>query len=207
MELLGRAIVAALILTVVVIGAFIYVQHLPPQQSITQSQALLLVKGDIAQNYPGAVINITNVSPSAQYPGSWDIISSIITNSTSPCPGYFIYSFTYPKFGFEYTVQNTYTKSCSVYTHEQGSTIIGSYPVAITSSYDSNSPTINKYINKFGFSSVVVNANYKKNFAVFGQNYTNVWIVNYSAPSANYSAYMILSQANGTALLNYTAYR
>ena len=205
MELLGRAIVAALILTVVVVGAFLYAQHISVQQSVTQSQALSLVQGDIAQNYPGAMIDITNVSPSLQYPGSWYIVASIITNSSTPCPGYFIYSFTYPKFGFEYTVQNMYTQGCKVYAANKGSTIIGSYPVAIVSSYDSNSLTINRYINKFGFSSVVVSANYRKSFFIFGQNYTDVWLVNYSAPSANYSAYMLLSQINGTALLNYTA--
>ncbi len=203
MDLLSKAIIAAVILALVVVGAYLYAQHLPPQTSLTKQQAVSLVQSDVEQNYPGAIINITNATLSQRYPGSWDLVVSIIVNSTQPCPDYFIYTYTYPGTGFVPDTQNTYTRgyqgTCSV-----NSSIIGAYPIAIAKSYTIHSSQIDSYINKFGYGNILATASYYPRFSVYGQNYTDIWLTTFTYPSANYSAYMVLS-LEGTQLLTYTA--
>lgn len=204
MDLLGKAVIAAVILAIIIVGAYIGLQKITPQTSITQYQAASLVNADLQNVYPGAAVNITNVTPSA-YPGSWHVTASIVLNATRPCPTYLVYSFDYPKYGFVYTIENRYTQGCVIYGMQNSSNyLITSPPVAIARSYNLGIPSVTSFVSKYGYDSVHVTAQSYKMMELFSTNYTNLWVVNYSAPAANYSLYVAISQAGGTKLLNYT---
>ncbi len=203
MDLLLRVILIALIIGVVIGGAYLVIQKISGEQ-ITQSQATSLILHDLSQAYPNGLISITNVTPSI-YPGSWHVYASIILNATSPCPTYEIYSFDYPKYGFVYRVESVYTSDCVVYGLRQNkSYIIGSYPVAIARSYSLSIPLIGEFVSTYGFANVSVLANFYTSLNFSNQTFHNVWVVNYSATDVGYSVYAILNQTGGTPLLNYT---
>lgn len=200
MDLLSKSILVAIVLVVAIFLAYYTISHVTFAQSTTKVQAISLVQHDLENSNPGAAINITNVTPS-QYAGSWHIVASVVLNATSPCPSYFIYSFDYPKYGFVYRVDNTYTSDCQIYGLVPGKGyLIGSYPVAITASYlqRNNISVLSQYINQHGYYNVTVHASYLNATAIQGKNYTGVWLVNYTTPdSSNYVA-VFLSQVNGT---------
>lgn len=202
MDLLGRAVAVAIVFALIIIGVFLYAQHLPVQQSITQQQAQSVVTSDIQQTYPASIVNITQSNASAQYPGSWYIVASITTNATSPCPNYFIYTYTYPATGLVPDTQNTYTRgyanTCTV-----NSTIVGAEPIAVARSYIAHDPLVDAYISKYGYFAVQASAQYYSKLTVFGSNYTRVWLVTYSALESPNSTHVVLSQSNGTDLLSY----
>ncbi len=202
MDLLGRALIIAVVLALIIIGIFLYAQHLPAQQSITQQQAQSIVTSDIQQTYPDSLVNITQSGASTQYPGSWYMVASITTNASSPCPNYFIYTYSYPATGLVPDTQNTYTRgyasTCTV-----NSTIIGAEPVAVAKSYVLHDHLVDAYISKYGYSAVQTSAQYYSKLTVFNSNYTNVWLVKYSAPESQNSTYVVLAQSNGTDMLSY----
>jgi len=190
MDLLVKSIIVVIVV-VAIFGAVFYLfsSGLLSQQ-ITQAQATSLVYHDLQNTDPGAQVNITNVTPS-QYAGSWHILASVILNATSPCPSYFIYSFDYPKYGFVYRIENTYTDD---------TTIIGSGPAAITWSYEENIPAVTSFVSKYGYSNVAVYATYHKSINYSGLNYSDMWLVEYTAPSANATLNVLISQLNGTSV-------
>ncbi|MEM0087309.1 MAG: hypothetical protein QW774_01070 [Candidatus Micrarchaeaceae archaeon] len=206
MELLGKVIVYAIVIALIIIGIYFAALRLGAGSHVSAQQAKALVLSDLANTYPNAEINITNITPS-QFPGSWHIIASIVINATKPCPSYFIYSFDYPQYGFVYRVENNYTSDCVVYGLLRNSSyIIASYPVAIARSYSMRIPSIDNFVNRFGYNNTIVHASYYPSFSIFGTNYTKVWLVNYSAAAANYSEYVLISQQGGDLLANYTIY-
>lgn len=203
MDLLSKAAAAAVIIVVVIFAGYFAISHVSFGQQVTEAQATSLVLHDLQNSNPGAIINITNVTAS-QYSGSWHVVASIVTNATSPCPSYYIYSFDYPKYGFVYRVENTYTSNCVVYgTGSQSGYAIGSYPVAITDSYDLNLSIVSGFIGKYGLANVAVHATYYNTTVFYGKSYHGVWIVNYTAPSSGQYVEVLLSQLNGTALSTY----
>jgi hypothetical protein len=204
MDLLSKSIIAAVIIALIIVGIYIGLQKIAPVQQITSAQAVSLIKAYLQNSYPTAEINITNVTPST-YSGSWHITASTVLNASKPCPTYYISSFDYPKYGFVNTIQNTYTKNCIIYGIQNTTNyLITSSPVAITKSYTLGIPSIISYVNKYGYSNIYVSANYYKNTTIFYKNFTDVWIVNYTAPTANYSSYVMISQHGGSQILNYT---
>lgn len=205
MDLLTKSIMAVVILVLVVFLGFYFAKQINlGQPQMTREQAVSFVLNDFNNNMPDSIINITNVTPS-QYPGSWHIVASVITNATTPCPSYFIYSFDYPKFGFVYRVDNIYTDRCTIYGFSENKTnIITSYPVAITRSYNLNLTSVRNLVNKYGYDSIKVNATFYNAITLSGQNYTKVWIVAYGSrlDPINYT-YVVLSQAGGNLLLSF----
>ena len=142
-------------------------------------------------------MNITNVTPS-QFQGSWHIVASIVTSATSPCPSYFIYSYDYPQYGFVNRTENVYTDDCVINGFTNSTNyIISSYPVAITRSYMLDVPLVKQYVGIYGFNNTVVHASYYNSTSLYGTMYNNVWLVNYSAPTASYNVYVLLTQVNG----------
>ncbi len=138
MGLLSSSAIAILIIVVIFVLLYLGVKYFGIGTHVTEAQALSLVEGDVQNANPGVLINVTNVTPS-QFPGSWHILMSVILNATSPCPSYYIYSFDYPKYGFVYNIENTYTSNCIVYGLMQNkSYIIASYPVAVVRAYSFN---------------------------------------------------------------------
>lgn len=206
MDLLTRTVVIALVLILVILGIFYALQN-TILAHVSVQQAVSLVTADLQGTNPNAIINITNVTAST-YAGSWHIVAGVITNATTPCPSYFVYTFDYPQFGFVYRVQNTYTSNCVIYGLAQNKTfIISSFPIAITRSYNLMPPAIISYLNVQGINNVVVTAHFYNKLNAQGNSYTNVWLVNYTSKKVAYSAYALLSQVNGTLLSAYNASR
>ncbi|MDE1851959.1 MAG: hypothetical protein KGH69_04725 [Candidatus Micrarchaeota archaeon] len=203
MDLLGKSAVAAAVILIILVAAYFIFLKNPFAQPVSKPQATSLVLSDLQNTYPGADINITNVSQS-QFQGSWHIIASVVTNQTSPCPSYIVYSFDYPQYHFVprvdniYTAYSTYGNQCLVYGFTQGSSyIIASYPVAIARSYTLNISQVSQFIQRYGYGNVAVNATYRNTTTLGTGTFNNVWVVHYTAPIANYSVYAILTQSNG----------
>ncbi len=193
-------LVKALIIVVIII-AFIavvrYAVQVAPQQ-ISQSQAIANVTHFLRQSTPiGTVINITSVTPS-QYSGSWHIVAGVVINGTSPCPSYYVDSFDYPQFGFVPGNDNNYTANCIINGLNK-SYVIGYYPVAIARSYQLNLPQVKNYVQAYGYKNIQVQANQVPQKTINGVNYTNVWIVYYTAPSTT-NAVQVYLQPNGTVI-------
>jgi hypothetical protein len=202
MELLARAILGIVVVVVILLALFYALQSSFFQQ-VTKQQAESLVVADLQRTYQGSSVQVLNDTPS-NYSGSWHITTSLILNSTSPCPDFFIYTFDYPQFGFVYRVQNTYTNNCVIYGLTQSKPfIISSYPVAITRSYLLGISSVSAYINSVGFGNVKVTANFFNSTSLFGSSYTNVWLVNYNSMLSNHSVSVLLTQVNGTLLTAY----
>lgn len=198
MDLLVKTLIIALVIIVALYGIY-YVFQNNFTQSVTEQQAVSLVTSDLQNSHPTAIINVTNVTPS-RYAGSWHIVTSIIFNSTTPCPSYYIWSFDYPKYGFVNTTENDYTSGCVVYGLRNQSYIIASYPVAIARSYSLNLSNVRGFVSKYGFNNVVVKAIYYNSTSFNYTSYGHVWIVNYSAPEVNTSAYVVLNRTGGSVL-------
>ena len=204
MELIVKTGIIVVIL-IVGIFAFYYLQSTGAFNSgqISKSDATTLVYHDLQNSFQNSIINITNVTPS-EYSGSWHIIAEVIQNATSPCPDYSVYSFDYPKYNFVYKIENTYTQNCVIYENGVNqSSIIGSYPAAITKSYDMNITLIKNFVYKYGFYNVTVHAAYLKLLNNSGKTYSNVWIINYTAPNTNISAHVLMYESNGTLIKAY----
>lgn len=200
MDLLSKTVIVAVAMVVIIFAGYFTLSHVSFGQQVSEAQASSLVFHDLQNSNPGAIINISNVTAST-YAGSWHIVTSVITNSTSPCPSYFIYSFDYPKYGFVYRVDNTYTSNCNVYGITPGKAFdVGSYPVAITESYDQNVSAVRNFVSKYGFDNVVVTASYYNSTSFNGTNYSGVWLVSYAAANSNQTVEVLLSQVNGTVL-------
>jgi hypothetical protein len=200
MDLMSKAILAAVILVIVIFVGYYAISHVSFGKQLTEAQASSLVFHDLQNSNPSAIINITNVTAS-RYPGSWHIIASIVTNATSPCPSYSIYSIDYPAFTFVNGVENTYTGNCTIYGRVPGTNYsIGSYPVAITDSYIKNISIVKVFVDRYGFSNVVVHATYYNSTNYNGENYTGVWLVEYTTPNSNQTISVLLSQQSGAVL-------
>ncbi|MGC9099362.1 MAG: hypothetical protein ACP5HW_02325 [Candidatus Micrarchaeia archaeon] len=202
MDLLEKSIIAVVVL-VAIFGIIYYlIVHFGISQSVTESQAVSLVLSDIKNTNPNAVVNVTNVTPS-QFPGSWHILLTVIYNATSPCPSFYALSFDYPKYGFVSRVENNYTSNCIVHgLANNPNYIIAAAPVAITRIY--SFPAAQEYIHRFGYSNVSASALFYKNASVLGKNYTSVWEVTYTSPTASYSEKFYITQVGGNLIANYS---
>lgn len=204
MNLLSSVILAAIILIAVLVVGYFALQHLNLGQQVTEQQAVSLVVNYIKNTQQNTVVNVTNVTPSS-YPGSWHILTSVTFNATSPCPSYVAYSFDYPQYGFVYRVQNNYTSNCVIYGLQQNKTfILAAAPLAIARSYNLSVPSVVSFVNTYGFNNVVVHANYFNSIIISSQTYNGIWIVNYTAPAANYSVFTAITQVGGDLVANYT---
>ncbi len=206
MDLLQKSVIAVAVVVFIIFMVFYLASNGVFTQQVTQQQAVAQVQSDLQNSNPSAAINITNVSQS-QYAGSWHIVASVVLNATSPCPSYYIYSFDYPKYGFVYRVENTYTSNCTIYGSQGNSTVvIGSASAAITRAYDLDSPTLAAYLESYGYSNMVTSAAYQKSFGYLGRNYSNVWVVVYGSPKTSSTVTSLISQLNGSALSVYSSY-
>lgn len=206
MDLLLKSVIAAVFIVALIFAGYYVIGHVSFSRQVTKQQAVSLVLHDLQNSYPNALVNITNATPS-EYSGSWHILASIIFNATSPCPSYYIYSFDYPKYGFVSRMENTYTSGCEVFGSSGSGNAIGSYPAAITASYESRNYTIlGPFIEAYGFGNVTAHATYYQFIDIPGQrcatsNCNDVWVVNYTTPkSPQHGVEIFLSQVNGSVL-------
>ena len=196
MNLLPKALLIAIVIIVVLVA----VKFLSSgaSQHVTAAQAISNVTSYIKVSNPSALVNVTNVSAS-QYSGSWHIVASVIINGTKACPTYYVYSFDYPQYQLVSRLENNYTANCIVNGVQSGKAyIIASYPIAIAWAY-ANIPAARNFVESYGYSNVNVSASYFNSVALGGQNFTRLWLVQYTAPTAN-TLTVGLSQLNGTLL-------
>jgi hypothetical protein len=176
-------------------------------QALTQAKAEQLVLSDVNATNPGALVTIENVSPSALASNSWNIVLSVVYNATTPCPTLLIEGFDYPATGLSPSTYNQYTNKCVIYGLSTApSYVIGSQYIAIARSY--NNTVAYNYVNTYGYKTAVVHAKFYStlyaNQTPIGNQFTSVWLVNYSAVPATYNQYLILS-LSGSLLGNYTS--
>ncbi len=203
MDLLSKAIVIAVVAVIIVVGIYYAFQKVFLTGQVSEPQAVSLVTNYLESHNPGAVINITNVTPS-QYQGSWHIEATFIGNASSPCPEYVLYSFDYPKYGFVNRTDNIYTKGCVIYGLVGNSNYsIGAYPIAISRATSLNITPVEEFILKYGYGNVTARALYYQNVSMFNGTYSKIWIVNYSSVNANSSVHAVISQTDGKYLFSY----
>lgn len=198
MDLLLKAAIVAVVAIVVLVGLYYSSQRIFTQQ-MTEQRAEGLIVSDL-RKVPGAVVNITNASPSSIYAGSWHVLASVILNATSPCPSYFIYSYDYPALGLVNRTENIYTENCNIYVFSpSGAFSLGSAPVAIAWA-SKHVPSAIAYISRFGISNVNAFAHYRINATSGG-----TWLLNYTSRLANYTVHASIADTNGTLLNSYNA--
>ena len=118
------------------------------------------------------------------------------------------YSFDYPKYGFVSTLVNNYTSNCVIYGFDQNKSYVFEFaPLAVVRSYDLGIPSVNSFVEKYGFSNVTVQAAFYNVLNVGGESQNDVWLVNYSSPKSNYSEFVALTQLDGDLIANYTISR
>lgn len=198
MDLISKTVLVAVVIVVVIAVIYYAFEKVFVPGPVTEQQAAQLIVGYLQEHNPNAIVNVTNETPST-YQGSWHVVVSLISNPTTPCPTYVIYSFDYPKYGFVNRTDNVYTQNCQVSGLVGNSSYsIGAFPVAIVRSYNLRNSAITNFVNMNGYGNIVVHALYYPTITLNGFNYTKVWIVNYSATQTNGSVYAILSQVNGS---------
>ena len=165
-------------------------------------KATALILSYLQQTNPSANVSIINVTPS-QYSGSWHVFASVISNATSPCPSYSVYTYDYPAFRLVNSTNNRYTNNCQIYSlPTSGPFIISSAPIAITWA-STRVTSAENFISTQGFANVNAHANFYAKQQIYGANYTDVWVVGYASRLVAYSVYAAISQVNGTLLTSY----
>ena len=209
MDLFLKVGIIVVVLIVIAGAGFIIFQHASGTGAVTSDQAVQFVKSDLIEMNPSANITIINVSPSRLQTGSWDIVLSIAYNATRPCPTLLIQGFDYPATGLVPSLDNLYTTKCVVYGMSGApSYVISSPEIAIARSYNTSPQSIRTYVSAYGYNNTVVHAKFytQLNGTVtgVGKNFSNVWLVNYTARGARGSEYLIMD-SSGSIIANYSA--
>ncbi len=206
MELLTRVVVFAVILIAVLLAAYFIVVSLVPSGGVTEQQALNQVRIYELSKYPYANITSTNAT-ALSTPGNWKIVIGIVLNFTSPCPSYFSDTFDYPQYFPVDRNQTIYTRpNCTIVGVSSSSVPYSLYnpSVAVTRAYTFNIPEVNAFIRTYGFDNVSVSSHfYNGAVNLNGLNFSNIYLVKYSAPSASNKVYVVLSQMDGSLLGTY----
>ncbi|MEM3791484.1 MAG: hypothetical protein QXL16_02035 [Candidatus Micrarchaeaceae archaeon] len=198
MDLLSKSLIFALVASLAIVAIYSAVAR-SSKGGITESDVINLIQSTLAREYPGASINVTNVSFSRYY-NSWHVVVKIVKNETKPCPTYIIIAFDYPRFSLvNGTPENIYTSSCKVYGYtDKGPFIIYAPPVAIAYSYSLNLSEVNSFVGRYGYANVFANASLLNSSIINGRVYSNVWLVKYYTPLSSNEVYVYLSESNGT---------
>ncbi|MCL4411389.1 hypothetical protein M1329_00410 [Candidatus Marsarchaeota archaeon] len=206
------AILAIVVIIIIGIGvAALELLHGPSSHPITSSQAVQFVTSDLKQASPTANITVINVSESALKAGSWDVVVSLIYNSTSPCPTFLVEQFDYPAVTLVPSIEDLYTSACQVYGLSNApSYIISAPPVAITRAYMLRNASIMNYITDYGYNYTIVHARFgsiSANSTPLGMQFNDSWLINYSASGAKQSLYVVMDTSGTSILGTYTQNR
>ena len=206
MGLIRSVGILALIVVAIAVAAFgiSSLLHSSHSRGVTEAQAEQFVLNDLKQASPGANITVINVTNSTLKAGSWSVTVSVVYNPTSPCPTFLIEGFDYPAVTLVPSVEVLYTSNCEVYGLANApSYVISAAPVAITRAYDFGNATILNYIGA-NMNSVTAHAAFYSvlpaNATPLGTQFNNTWLVEYSAPGAPTSLYVLMDKS-GTTLL------
>jgi len=208
MDLFLKVGVIVVVLIVIAGLGFIVFQHAKGSTAVTSGQAVQFVKSDLIEMNPSANITVINVSQSRLQAGSWDIVLSIVYNATRPCPTLLIQGFDYPATGLVPSLDNLYTTKCVIYGMSDAPSYVISSPVIATArSYNESPTSVSTYVSTYGYNNTVVHSKFYTmlNSSVTGssKNFTNVWLVNYTASGVGYSEYLIMD-SSGTVVANYS---
>jgi hypothetical protein len=206
MELMGRVAVIALVVIVAAALGFLLFDHVI-SGPLTSQQAVQYVMSDMRASNPTASIAVINVTSSTLKAGSWDIALSVVYNSSEPCPTLFIEGFDYPATGLVPSVDNLYTSHCVIYGISTAPSYVISSPyIAIARSYNQSFAPITSYVSTFGYNNTAVHAKFFSalagNATPLRENFTSVWLINYTAKGAAYSEYAVMS-SSGTIVAHY----
>ncbi len=203
------AILAIAVIIVVGVGvAVLELLRSSSSHSVTSSQAVQFVTSDLKQASPTANITVINVSASKLKVGSWDVVVSLIYNSTSPCPTFLVEEFDYPAVTLVPSIEDLYTSVCQVYGLSNApGFVISAPPVAITRAYMLRNPAILNYITDYGYNNTIVHARLgaiSANSTPLGMQFNDSWLINYSAVGARQSLYVIMDTSGTSVLGTYT---
>jgi len=169
-----------------------------PNEQMTQEKAVQFVKEHMQVQYPGSTTSVFLVTPQD---GSWNITSKVIYGANTPCPDLSIVVYEYPKFGYVPRAENNITSKCQLLSCKDipECRIIMAEEAIIASHQLNNVSEVNSFISAYGYSNVRVDAAFYDNYFESKTNstYSSVWIVKWTAPSANYSIRMILNETGG----------
>ncbi len=199
MDLILKVGVLIVVLVVIFSVAWALSSH-ASSTKVTQSQAEQLVLNDVKQSNPNATVTVVSVTNSTLEANSWQVILSVTYNGTRPCPTLLIEGFDYPATGLVPSTDNLYTKGCVIYGLSNApSYVISSPEIAIVRSYTANSTTIMHYVGTYGYNNTVVHAAFypslRANATPIGMQFSNVWLVNYSAAGTSYNLLAVLAQS------------
>lgn len=208
MDLLLKVGVIVVILIAIAGVGFIIFQHTQGSSAITSSQAVQFVKSDLTEMNPSANITLINVSPSRLQTGSWSVVVSIVYNGTRPCPTLLIQGFDYPATGLVPSLDNLYTTKCVVYGLSSAPSYVISSPyVATARSYNASPFSVRNYVSSYGYNNTSVHSSFytSLNSSVTGipQNFSNVWLVRYTANGAKVSQYLVMG-SSGSIIANFS---
>ena len=191
------------VVIVAILAAVKFLGHGSAQQA-SVAQAISNITMEIASSYPGASFNITNVSLD-KASGGWQIVASILTNSTKPCPSYFVESYVFPEYATNPRTLNNYTSDCNVGGLQADIPYsISSAPVATALSYNKtvDIPAVQSFVSRYGYRNVSVSSKYFNSTVFNGYNFTDVWIVTYTYASNTLSVLLnrtiVLGRINGS---------
>ncbi len=206
MDLISKTAIA--VIAVIAVLAMVYLVEyflVMPPAPFTESQAEALIIKDLTQHSPDVNATILNASPSAAYPGSWNVFVRLVYGQNNACPSMSTESFIYPATGFLNTtvIYSNYSNgTCRLYISlanaSRGvSRIIGLSPLAIDVPYNDSVPEVVGMIDKYGYSDVVATAHLYSTLEVAGKNVSDVWLVSYTAPQHNSTYAVVLNQSGG----------
>ncbi len=199
MDLILKVGVLIVFLVVIFSAAWVLTSH-PSSNKVTQSQAEQLVLNDVKQSNPNATVAVVSAMNSTLEKDSWQIVLSVVYNATRPCPTLMIEGFDYPATGLVPSTDNLYTKGCVIYGLSTApSYVISSPEIAVVRSYTANSMAITHYVGTYGYNNTIVHAAFYSslgaNATPLSTQFSNVWLVNYSAGGTSYNLYAVLAQS------------
>lgn len=200
MDLLSKVILGMALIIIGAVIIFTLATHAANAKRLTAGQASTFIYNYLKQSSPNASVEIINVSPSRLVNGSWDVFVGVVYNQTRACPTITIEDFDYPATSMLPRTDNVYASNCTVYGNSSIET--ARLPaIAIATAYQ-ESGAAQAYVRKYGYNNTYVHAEFfseLNNSPYNPSNENRVWVVNYSATSANYSLYLTLN-TSGTVI-------
>jgi hypothetical protein len=197
MDLLAKVAIIVVLLIVVFSAVFILTKN-NTQSQFTAAHAKQLLLSEISASNPGANVTVLNISNSSLKSGNYNIVLSIVYNSTRPCPTLFIEEYnefpTFQQLNPKVDTDNLYTKNCVIYGLQNASAnqyVISSPEVAIARSYNqsvkNHVSNVTDYVGAYGYD----------NTSVTARLFNNEWLIRYQALHTNYSVNAVM-YPNGT---------
>jgi hypothetical protein len=211
MELITKVGLAALIIILLAFAVLLLKGPSNARPSLNATQAEAFVLTDLYQGNPSGNFSVLNVSPTAN--NSWRITVGAIYNGSTPCPTYLTESFDYPSVNLAPVVNNIYVSDCTVHEVSQNGTPFIYVPAVaiayVTSQAKSGADyVLHDYLSTYGYNSIHARAKFfaaNPSPPLLSEYGKNLWVVNYTASTANYSVYVAISESGlfyGTASAN-----